>query len=90
MYACIQEFAMHEQPGFSSSLRVGVSWLVLAALLLIFGCGDPAAGTIKAPKRDEMSAGGPSGGAPVSGAKVKKQGRREVELKTITPGGKKM
>jgi hypothetical protein len=81
---------MHEQPGFSSSLRVGVRWLVLAALVPILGCGDPAAGTIKAPKRDAMTGGGPSGGAPDPGAKVKKQGRREVELKTMTPGGKKM
>ncbi len=81
---------MQEQPSFYSRLRVGVRWLVLAALLPILGCGDPAAGTIKAPKKDEMAGGGPAGGAPVSGGKGKKQGKRDVELKVMTPGGKKM
>ena len=82
---------MQEQSCFFSSLRVGVRWLVLVALLPILGCGDPAAGTIKAPKKDEMTGGSPgSRGASSTRPKAKSRGRREVELKTMTPGGKKM
>ena len=73
---------MQEQPCFSSSPSelafAGLSWL---PYFPSWACGDPAAGTIKAPKKDEMTGGAPSGRAPASGAKAKKQGRREVELK---------
>ena len=82
---------MRRQTGFFWDHRVGVRSLVLAILLPILGCGDPDAGTIKAPKKEAMTGGGPAaGGSFDSGAKGKKQGRREVELKTMTPGGKKM
>jgi len=62
----------------------------VAALLPILGCGDPAAGTIKAPNKDEMTGGKPGAGAPSAPAKGKSRGGREVDVKPITPGGKKM
>jgi hypothetical protein len=90
MHDGIQEFAMQEQSRCLSRLRFGLRCLVVATLLPILGCGDPATGTIKAPKREEMTGGGPGAVAPTAPAKKAKTRGREVELKTMTPGGKKM
>jgi len=90
MRQSIQDFAMQEQQSYRSRFRLGLWCFVLVAALPILSCGDPAAGTIKAPKREEITGGNPGAGAPSAPAKAKPRGGREVELKPMAPGGKKM
>ncbi len=72
-----------------TSVPIALRTLVVGAMIPVLGCGDPYAGSIKAPKRDEMPGGQSTSGAPEKPAKGK--GRRSgPELKTMTLGGKKM